>query len=185
MKTISKLMGGAVAAAALAGGFAAPAAAQYYPGSGGVGNVVVGQVLDSILRGGLGGGYGYQAPYGNNGQYGYNQQSERYLIDQCARATEQRLNSQGGYGGNFRVVQVDRLERTRKGNLRVYGTAAGGGYQGNYGGYYGGQSYGYGNYANNGAGQYRFNCKVDYRGRIADLRVDRGQNGYNNNGYRY
>lgn len=191
MKTISKMMGGAVAVAALTAGFAAPAAAQYYPGAGGSGNVIVGAVLDSLLRGGLNGGYGgyggYGAPYGG----GYNQQSERYLIDQCARATEQRLNNQSGnrYGSGFRVVQVDRLERTRKGNLRVYGSAANNAYRGNYGGYGGGYNQPYGggynapyggqyggNYAQ--GPQYRFNCKVDYRGRITDLRVDRGQYGY-------
>jgi hypothetical protein len=191
MTNLVKFLSGTAAAAALTVGFAAPAAAQYYPGTGGTGNVIVGAVLDSLLRGGLSGGYGtYGAPYGGYGQYGggYNQVSERYLIDQCARATEQRLNYQSGngYGGGFRVVQVDRLERTAKGNLRVYGAASNAAYQGNYGGYYnqpygggynapyGGQ-YG-GNYAQ--APQYRFNCKVDNRGRITDLRVDRGRYGY-------
>jgi hypothetical protein len=211
VKTVSKLLVGAAAVAAVTGGFAAPAAAQYYPGAGGYGNVVVGAVLDSILRGALGGGAGYGAPYGGYGRYGggYNQQSERYLIDQCARATEQRLNgsSYGGgynqYGSGYRVVQVDRLERTAKGNLRVHGAASTGGFQGNYGGYAGGYNQPYGggysqpygggynapyggqyggNYAQ--APQLRFNCKIDNRGRITDLRVDRGQYGYNN-GYRY
>ena len=197
MNIITKLTTGGIAAAALTIGFAAPAAAQYYPGPGGNGNVVIGAVLDSILRGTISGGYG--APYGGSGQYGggYNQSSERYLIDQCARATEQRLNNQSGnrYGSGFRVVQVDRLERTRKGNLRIYGTAANNNYQGNYGGYGGGYNQPYGGGYNQPYGgqyggnyaqgqQYRFNCKVDNRGRITDLRVDRGQDGYNQ-GYRY
>ena len=187
MNIFTKLTTGGIAAAALTVGFAAPAAAQYYPGPGGNGNVVIGAVLDALLRGNVG-GYGgtYGAPYGGYG--GYNQSSERYLIDQCARATEQRLNNQvnSRYGSGFRVVQVDRLERTRKGNLRVYGTAANNSYQGNYGGYGGGYNQPYGGYnAPYASGsQYRFSCKVDNRGRISDLDVNGARYGYNQ-GYRY
>lgn len=201
MKAVKKMLAGAAVAAIAAGGFAAPAAAQYYPGGGyGTGNVLVGAILDSILRGGVRGGYG---GYGYNG-YGY--QNERTAIDQCARTAEQRLNSRGGYGnygygqpgyGNYgygqqgygygagmiRVNQIDRVERTRNGNFRIDGWAGDAGWRGNYGGW-GGYNNPYNGYRNNAAApQYRFTCKVDARtGRITDFGVNRQR--YSNYGYR-
>lgn len=164
MKMITKALAGAAGLAIAAGVAAAPAAAQYgypYGGYGGGWNgydygagpgTVIGGVLDSILRGTyVARGYGY-AP-------------ERYAIDECARAVEQRLG--GGWNG-ARVASIDRLERQRRG-LKIYGFATsarpgwrGGGYYGNYGGWYGGYSR-----------DYRFNCKVDYYGRIYDVDIDR------------
>lgn len=205
MKAVSKVLAGAAAAAALTVGFAAPAAAQYYPGTGGyggggLGDVIVGSVLNSILRGGN--------PYGYNSYYGVNNYDlERAAVNQCARAAEQRLNAgyggyQNGYGyganayGQYRVVNVDRVERTRNGNMRVRGLVSNTAYQGNYGYGYGGynQSYGgysqpyggynqpyggynqpYGGYNNAAAAQYRFNCKFERDGRITDLRVSRNR----------
>lgn len=184
MKAVSKILAGAAATAALAGGFAAPAAAQYYPnsgyGNGGLGNVIVGSILNDILRGGN--------PYGYNNYYGVNNYNlERAAVDQCARATEQRLN--GGYGGynngygynnaGYRVVQIERVERTRNGNMRVYGTAANGAYQGNYGyNRYGGYNQPYGGYNNAPTQQYRFNCKFERSGRITDLKLNRNRYAY-------
>jgi hypothetical protein len=194
MKALTKMFAGAAAVAALTAGAAAPAAAQYYPGyggygGGGLGDVLVGAVLNSILRGGNPGGY--------NGYYGRNDYNlERAAVDQCARATEQRLNgggygSYGGYNGGYnaggvRVVQIDRVQRTRNGNMRVYGQAANGAYQGNYG-QYGGYNQQYGGYGQYGgynqpyqqaAAQYRFSCKFERNGRITDLDIDRNRTAY-------
>ena len=106
---------------------------------------------------------------------------------------------QQGYGGGGAIEQVinqllgNRYNVNDRTAVRQCASAAAQQASAQYGRYgrpgYGqqgyGQNYGYGNYANNAAGgQYRFNCKVDYRGRITDLRVNRGQYGYNN-GYRY
>lgn len=188
MKAVSKFFAGAAVAAVAVGGLAAPAAAQYYPpygGGYGSGNVIVGAILDSILRGGYNNRYGGQYGYGN--QYGY--QNERYAIDQCARATESRLNGyNGGYGNpygygynnaGFRVVQIERVERRRSGAMKVWGLAGRGGYAGNYGGYGGygggdGAPYG-GGYGYNAAPEYRFECTIDSRGRISDLDLNRNR----------
>lgn len=193
MKAVSKFLAGAAAAAAFTVGAAAPAAAQYYPGGGGLGDVIVGQVLNSILRGGN--------PYGYNSYYGRSDYNlERAAVDQCARATEQRLNGNryggygnygsygnyGGYGYNnagFRVVQIDRVQRTRNGNMRVYGQAGNTAYNGNYGNYggygaYGGYNQPYGGYGQAGVPQYRFSCKFERNGRVTDLDLDRNRYAY-------
>ena len=119
-----KFLTGAAGLAALAG-VASPAAAQYYPQPGyGYNNNPVGQIVGQIL------GYG-RYPYGN---YGYNQYSNQSnVVDQCARAVQQRLS--GGYGA-------------------YYGNQGYGGYGGGYGNQgYGNQSYGYNQgYGNRGYG---------------------------------
>lgn len=192
MKAISKILAGAAAVAAVTVGAAAPAAAQYYPGyggygGGGLGDVLVGAVLNSILRGGNPGGY--------NGYYGRSDYNlERAAVDQCARATEQRLNGNrynSGYGyqnAGARVVQIERVQRTRNGNMRVYGLASNAAYQGNYGGgynqpyggygQYGGYNQPYGGYNQPAAAEYRFNCKFERNGRITDLDIDRNRTAY-------
>jgi hypothetical protein len=129
MSVKTKILAGAAGFAALVG-FAAPAAAQYYPGYPGSGygygnNNVVGQIIGQVL------GYG-RYPYGN---YGYNQYgNQSAAIDQCARTVEARLNgNRGGYGyGN-----------TPYGGGYGYGNQYGG-YGNEYGGYgnqYGGYGY--------------------------------------------
>ena len=87
MKAVTKILAGGIGLAALAS--AAPAAAQYYPSPGyGYGNNVVGQVLGQILNPQSGYGYG-------NGNYA---QNDRYLVDRCAAAVQQRVGGQyGGY----------------------------------------------------------------------------------------
>ena len=199
MKAVSKILTSAAAVAAISLGAAAPAAAQYYPGyggygGGGLGDVITGAVLNSILRGGN--------PYGYNQYYGRNDYDlERAAVQQCAAATEQRLNGRyggyNGYGGGyagynqpygynqagtFRVAQIDRVNRTRNGNMRVYGLATNAAYQGNYGQpYYGGYNQPYGggyqqpyyNGYNRAGGNFRFDCKFDRNGRISDLKVNR------------
>ncbi|MCW3798310.1 hypothetical protein OMW55_10900 [Sphingomonas sp. BN140010] len=183
MKAVHKFLLGGAAAAAASVAIAAPAAAQYYPGGGG--DVLVGAILNNILRGGYNGGYG-----GYNGGYDY--ANERWAVDQCARATEQRVNGgyyDGGYGGygynnaGLRVAQIDRVERTRNLNFRVYGLVTSAYYRGNYGGY-GGYNAPYGGYGYNqqGVPAYRFSCKVSRSsGRITDIDLDRINGNY---GYR-
>jgi hypothetical protein len=184
MKAVRKFLLGGAAAAAATVVIAAPAAAQYYPYPGGGGDVLVGTILNNILRGGYNGYGGYQ-------YNGYDYGNERWAVDQCARATEQRVNGgYGGYGGygynnrgGLRVAQIDRVERTRNLNFRVYGLVTDAGYRGNYGGYYGGYNAPYGGYGyNQGVPAYRFSCKVSRStGRITDIDLDRINGNY---GYR-
>lgn len=162
MSVLVKVLTGAAGLAA-AVGFASPAAAQYYPGYGyGYNNNggVVGAIINSVLGG---------------GQYGYGQGNDRFAVDQCSRAVSARLG--GGYGrygynnyGGGRVVAITRVDRRNSG-LRVRGLATSGSYGG----------YGY-----NNAADLSFSCKVDYRGRIVDIDLDRryDQYGYNNGYYR-
>ena len=159
MKAVTKILAGGVAAAAL--GYAAPAAAQYYPGYGygyGYGNGGIGQVINQVL----GRGYGY------NDGYGYNSQA---VVNQCAAAVQQRLN--GGYGyngygynngyGGGRVLGISRVEPRQGGGMTVRGVATSGGY---------------------GQANLTWRCKTDYRGFIADIDINRGNYGYGyNNGY--
>ncbi len=165
MRAITKLLAGGVAIAALAS--AVPAAAQYYPGYGnpgygyGGGNVV-GQALNQVL----GGGYGN---YGANSQVG---------VNQCAAAVQQRLS--GGYGnygsygsgnpyGGGRVLGISRVEPRSNGGLTVRGVATSGRYAGAYG--YNGQA----------PVDLTWKCKVDYRGFVSDINVDRAQGSYGAN----
>jgi hypothetical protein len=109
MTAVTKFLAGAAVVAVTAGGFAAPAAAQYYPGTGYGNQGGIGQVLDVILNAQRY-GYGYQG-YAN----------DRSQIDRCAIAVEQRINRDYGY---------------RYGSQ--YGGTPYGGY-GQYGNHYGGQ----------------------------------------------
>ena len=190
MSVTTKILAGATGLAALVG-FAAPAAAQYYPGQGygypgtgyGGNNNVVGGIIGQIL------GYG-RYPYGN---YGYNQYgNQSSAIDQCARAVEARLGGYrggyygygnvpygGGYGGQYggygynqgygggRVLGITRVERKSYG-LKVRGVASSG--------YRGYEGYGRGGYGSYGYGQgadLSFSCEVRYDGRIRDLDINR------------
>jgi hypothetical protein len=170
MSALTKILTGAAGLAA-AVGFASPAAAQYYPGYPYGGNQgVVGAIINSVI--------GNQ--YGQNGygQYGYGQGNQQYAVNQCSRAVEARLGGQyrgynqgyGAYGYNQgyaggRVVQVTRVER-RSSGTRVRGLASSG------------AGYGYGGYGYNGGADLSFSCKVDYRGRITDIDLDRRNTAY-------
>ena len=184
MSVKTKILAGTAGFAALVG-FAAPAAAQYYPGYGygNNNNNVVGQIIGQVM------GYG-RYPYGN---YGYNQGygNQSMAIDQCARAVEARVggyrggyygygnvpyggqygNPYGGYGnqgyGAGRVLGVTRVERKSYG-LKVRGVASSGyrGYDGYGRGSYG--SYGYG-----AGADLSWSCEVRYDGRIRDIDVNR------------
>ena len=81
---------------------------------------------------------------------------------------------------NTRIKQyVLLMNRTKNGNMRVYGLATNAAYQGNYGQPYGGYNQQYGGYNQPYAGynqrqaNFRFDCKYDRNGRITDLKVNR------------
>jgi hypothetical protein len=171
MKAVMKILAGGVAAAALFS--AAPAAAQYYPGTGypgyGGGNVV-GQVLGQVL------GNGY-------GNYGVNSQA---VVSQCVNAVQARLNggyagyaSPYGYGnvngyGQGRVLGISRVEPRSDGGLTVRGVAnsgRGGAYA--YGGAYGGQS----------QVDLTWKCRSDYRGYVYDVDVNAASRATYGQGY--
>jgi hypothetical protein len=195
MSAKMKLLAGATGLAALVG-VASPAAAQYYPQPGyGYGNQnPVGQIVGQIL------GYG-RYPYGN---YGYNQYSNQSnVVDQCARAVQQRLS--GGYGAYYGNRGYG---NQGYGYNRGYGDRGYGGYNQGYGGYNQGQgggsvqgitrverkSYGlkvygvassgyrgyegygrsgYGNYGYGAGADLSFNCEVRHDGQIRDINIKR------------
>jgi len=179
MSALTKILTGAAGLAAVVG-FASPATAQYYPGYGNNQGGVLGTIINGVLGGGgQYGGYGYNG-YGSN---------TRIAAQQCAAAVQQRLG--GGYGGGYggyggynqgygggRVVSITHADRHSGGTIKVKGLATSGGNAG-YGGYnqgyggYGGYNQGYGAQAD-----LKFNCRVDYRGRIINLDIDRRNNGY-------
>ena len=160
-------------AAAVAGGLAAPAAAQYpypyptpqpYPQTYPYGQQqsVVGTILESLL-----------------GRY---QVNDRTAIRQCANAALVQAQRQyGGYGYGYnqpygqqygqqwgygmRVTAITDVDR-RSSGLRVEGLLDSGmsGYAQQYG--YG-QQYGY----NQAYGDLSFRCNVDYRGYVTSVRV--------------
>lgn len=175
-KTTNILIGAAGLAATVA--LASPAAAQYqnpYNSQGGVVGQIIGQVL----------GYG-QYPYGN---YGYNQRSHnssRIAVDQCARATEARLNNralnnqynrwnpnQNPYSswavqGRARVLGIDSVQVRNNGRLKVTGVATSGRRYDS--------GYGYGGYRHNrqyGTPDLRFSCRADRSGRVYDVNINR------------
>ena len=164
MRAFTKFLAAGVAIVAVAS--AAPAAAQYYPGYG-YGNPNGGNVIGQVLNGVLGNGYGN---YGANSQV---------AVNQCAAAVQQRLN--GGYGYNgygnnsygysngARVLGISRVEPRSNGELLVRGVANSGRY-----------AYGY-----NGQGQIdlTWKCKVDYRGFIRDIDINRAQTNYGYGNY--
>ena len=159
MKAFTKIVAGGVAIAGLAA--AAPAAAQYYPGYGNGygypnGGNVVGQVLNQVL----GGGYGY-----NNGA------NSQVAVNQCAAAVQQRLG--GGYGGyngygGGRVLGISRVEPRSNGGLTVRGVATSGRYAA---------------YGNQGQVDLTWKCKVDYRGYVSDIDLNRAQSNYGYGNY--
>ena len=145
MRTMTKILAGSAGIAAFAA--AGPAAAQYY-----------GQ------------------PYG----YGYGVNSTQLAAQRCSAAVQNRLSARGGlngilgavlgarsYGG--RVLQVTQVRPSRN-TVRVRGLATSGANYGNYGPYgvgaYGAVGYGY-------APDLSFSCRVDYRGYVRDVDINR------------
>ena len=175
MTAVSKILLGGAGFAALAA-MAAPAAAQYpygYPqqGYGGYGQQgVIGSILESLLGG---------RSYGGN---------ERQAVEQCVRAVEYRINTQGfdnergrysqyGYGYGYdnqyrnyqgaRVLSVTEVQRRSNGNIKVIGLATTG---------MGAQAYGYGNQGYGDqygyGGQYGYGNQYGYGQMQADARFD-------------
>jgi len=151
MKAFTKIVAGGVAIAGLAA--AAPAAAQYYPGTGyGYGYPNGGNVVGQVLNQVLGGGYG---------NYGYGANSQ-VAVNQCAAAVQQRIG--GGYGyGSGRVLGISRVEPRNNGGLTVRGVATSGRY---------------GGYGNQAQVDLTWKCKADYRGFVTDVDIDRAQSNY-------
>ena len=197
MTNMSKIfIGAAGLTAALT--IASPAAAQQpYPYAN-QNSGVVGAIINSVT----GGGYG-QYPQGN---YGYGQVNERAAVSMCAAAAEQRINGnyrgqpgngynngyanngyQQGYANGYngqgaRVLGITNVERRNHGALKVSGVASSGrGYgYGNQG--YNNQGYNYGNdqraYGANQSADLRFTCKVNSRGQVSDVNINRNQVAY-------
>lgn len=168
MKAITKVLAGGVVAAALLS--AAPAAAQYYPQPYGYGYNnganVIGQVINQVLGGGAYGNQGYGYGYGANSQVG---------VNQCVNAVQARLarnySSYGGYNygynayGSARVLGISRVEPRSNGGLTVRGVASTG------------MSAGYG-YNGQAVPDLTFRCRVDYRGYVSDVDIDRTRTNY-------
>ena len=175
-------------AAALIGGLAVPAAAQY---QGQVPQPSPGQP-----------GYGYYPPQQGYGQpgYGYSQQgslgqiigqllgnrynvTDRTAVQQCAGAAmaqasaqyrpRNTYNQQYGYNQRYnpaammRVTAITNVERRRNG-LRVSGLLDSRGGVPPYG-----QAYGYQNQGYATTGDLSFRCNVDYRGAVTNVRIRR------------
>lgn len=144
------------------------AAGQYYPppNPGGI----VGQIVNAYRYG--------QYPYGNYGYDRYGNQGA--AIDQCARAVEARLNGNNAYGnwgysgpGYNRYRNSGRVEGITRvlpkdNGFRVFGVASSG-----WGGYQGYNRHGYGNYGYSQGADLRWDCRIDRRGRISDLDINR------------
>jgi opacity protein-like surface antigen len=175
MTRIAKIM----AAAVLAGGLAAPAAAQVYVQPYPYQNYPYGNYPGQPY-----GGYAGQYGYGNQGvigsiidglignRYGVN---DRQAVRQCAFAAVQRAENQyrpyfngmpyayQGYNGYVRVTAITDVQRRSNGRVRVRGlldTARGG-------------------YGGGGRSDLSFKCDVDYAGRVYNVDLDR------NEGWRY
>ena len=152
MKAITKVLAGGALMAAFA--VAAPAAAQYYPGSPYMG-------YGSPYQ-----GYGY----GAIGGFGVNSQA---VVSQCTSAVQMRLNG-GGYGYGYaapygayaggRVLGVSRVEPRADGGVTVRGVAT----SGRYG------AYGYGQQSPD----LTWRCRTDFRGMVIDVSVHGAQPAY-------
>jgi len=185
------LVGTAGLAAALT--IAAPASAQQPYPYGNQNTGVVGAIVNAVT----GGGYG-QYPHGN---YGYGQTSQRAAVGMCVAAAEHRINGnyrgrpgyaynnghanngyQQGYANGYngqgaRVLGITNVERRNNGSLKVSGVANSG------------RGYGYNNqgYNNDHIGQnaranqaadLRFTCRVNARGQVTDVNINRNQVAY-------
>ncbi len=201
MSVKTRILAGAAGLAA-AVGFAAPAAAQYYPNQGygypgygqGYNNNPVGAIVNSII------GYG-RYPYGN---YGYNQYgNQSAAIDQCARAVDARLNGYrggyygygnvpyggsygnvpygggygnpygGGYGYNQGYSGGGRVQGITRVERRSYGLKVWGVASSGYRGYEGYGRRGYGSYGYGAGADLSWDCEVRYDGRIRDIDINR------------
>ncbi len=203
MTNISKIfIGTAGLAAALTIASPAPAQQPYPYANPNTG--VVGAIINSVTAAVRPQGLRYgQYPQGN---YGYGQTNQRAAVGMCAAAAEQRISGnyrgQPGYGYNngyanngyqqgyangyngqgARVLGITNVERRNNGSLKISGVASSGrGYGYNNQGY---NNQGYNNgyngqnaYANQAA-DLRFTCKVNTRGQVTDVNINRNQVAY-------
>ena len=196
MSNFTNILSGAAGLAMIAG--ATPAAAQYAPNSGYNNGGVIGNVINQVLGGGRYGAYGQgadrtaidqcaraaEARVSADSRAGYNR----------APGYDNRAYGQSGYGYNqmpmARVVSITGVER-RSNGVRVSGLIQSGynagyanqGYPGYANQGYPNQAYpnqgypsqGYGNsyYANNAQADLRFSCRVDFRGYVSNVKIDR------------
>lgn len=189
MTTLSRgLIGTAGLAAALT--IVSPASAQQPYHYGNQNSGVVGAIINSVTGQYPQGAYGYgQYPQGN---YGYGQ-TNQHAVGMCAAAAEQRISGryyrgQPGYGYNngyqqgyangyngqgARVLGITNVERRNNGSLKISGVASSG------------RGYGYSNQGYNGQNAYanqaadlRFNCRVNTRGQVTDVNINRNRVAY-------
>ena len=204
MTNFTKLAAGLTGLAAIAA-VSSPATAQInpygqvspygYPNNGGVGGAIVNAVT----------GYG-QYPQGNYGYEQTAQRGAVEMCARTAEQrlnSDQRYSGYGnpygqrgyneGYaqneyhnGGMFRVVGITNVERRMNGALKVRGIASSDFSHGNTGWNQpgaddqrnGGQyTYGGGGRYQNAGMDYRFTCKINSRGAVTSLNVDRGTPG--------
>lgn len=171
MKTVSKTVTGALAAALLTTAVASPAEAQryrrdYHRGNGiSLGDVVLGTIavvgvgtaIGAITSGNRYGDRRYDdRRYGDRG-YGNDQRSS---VDACAYAAEREAGRRFGAAARIRDIDVD---RSRNGYVVRGSVEVQDGYDRGYGGdrYYG---------RNRGAERVSFSCAAEY-GRVRDLRL--------------
>lgn len=163
MKTFSKTLLGAGAAAVATLGFAAPAEAQYrdrYRDRGGIdaGDIAAGvaiiggiaAITSALSRDG--GRYGYNSGYAYGNRYRSNYD---YAVQSCAREAQRIGRGQ---------VQVFDVDRTGSDRYRVRGIVQSG--YGGYGGYGG-----YDRYDRYDRGRDDFTCVARGNGRITDFRL--------------
>ena len=207
MTNMSKIIMGATGLAAIVA-IASPAAAQQpypYQNPGQNNGGVVGAIINSVTGGGYGqypmGNYGYQqvnernavsmcaaaaeqrisGTYRGQPGYGYN---NGYNNGYANNGYGQGY-ANGYHGQGARVLGITNVERRNNGALRVTGVASSGrayGY-GNQGynnqgynnqGYYNGQRA----HAANQQADLRFTCKVNNRGQVSDVNINRNQTAY-------
>ena len=164
MKKFTKIMTGAVAAATMAVGAAAPAEAQYYrhrdrgidAGDVLTGVAVVGGI--AAIASAIGNsnrydrGYGYNGGYVREGYgYGYGSNYGGYGANAAINACSYR--AQRYSRGPIQILDVDQTGNRR---FRVHGVIDGNG------GYY-----------NRGYDQVRFSCSARDNGRVTDFDIDR------------
>lgn len=199
MTALKTILASGAALAALS--FAAPASAQFFPGSGG--GDIIGQVIGSVIGGGsrYGGSYGspygyggssYGSPYGYGGGYGSpygggygsaygngsNGGMNQYAVGQCMGAVQQKLSASYGqsqYGGGARVLGVSDVQRRSNGGTLVSGVANSGRSGGGYNSYNGGQP----------QVDLTFTCKTDASGMISSIDLGQATASYGNYGGSY
>lgn len=186
MQTLAKTVVGTVAAGAMAVSVATPALARDHGISTGdviAGALVVGGIAAVAAAASNDDGYRYGNDYrwddrgrwGDDGRRGSSRYGSdpRGAVEQCVRTAE-RTASRYSYGSRADVTDIRNVERTRYGYKvtgRIAVNSMGRDWR------YGDRRYGSGwgsDYRgwNDGLRGYdagRFTCKVDYRGRVADL----------------